>query len=160
MLMFDATDVNNLPVAGAYAAYVNGEFANWEKAVAKFPRARVFGIDIFGDAWDSASIFDYEEGCIFDPEKLKVAVQNRENFRPFTACVYSDQSNLEVVESTLNGIWHVIWLATLDGTIKTGQKTSTGSLIVGTQYKGGKTANFDTSEVLEAWVNGTTLPSA
>lgn len=158
MFMYDATDPNNLPAGGAYAAYVNGEFANLDRVISKFPRSTVYGIDIFGDAWDAARIFDYEEGCIFDPETLLKAVTSREHYRPYTACVYCDRDNLSTVESTLKDVWHTIWLSTLDGTIKTGEKTDTGSLIVATQYKGGKTALYDTSEALEAWLKGAALP--
>jgi hypothetical protein len=161
VLMYDsARNVPSLPSAEAYAAYVNADFAtNKDEVVKRFPKARVFGIDVLGDDWDIASIFDFEPGnAVFDPDKLKMAVTRRENFRPHTSVVYCDRDNLAAAEAALSGLWYMVWLSTLDGTIITGQKTANGSLIVATQYKGGETALYDTSQVLEQWVYGTLLP--
>lgn len=154
--MYDAADHTKLPGdAGVYAAYVNGEFANYRNVSAQFPRAKVFGIDVIGDAYLAASILDWETGnpC-FTQEKLKEFVTGRETFMPHTACVYCDESNLPVAEAALKGLWHVIWLTTLDGRILTGKRTASGNLIVATQYAGGMTAPFDTSAVMEDWVKG------
>jgi len=161
MLMYDsASNVESLPVGEAYAGYINDRFAdNKESIVKRFPRARVFGIDVIGDGWDEASIFDYEEGNpIFDPDKLHNAVAHRENFRPHTSVVYCDRANLDSVEAACASLWHMLWISTLDGTILTGQKSASGTLIVATQYKGGVNALFDTSRVLDQWVYGEPLP--
>ena len=150
--MYDAVTVSNLPPGGTkYAGYVNGHFANHDAICARFPKARVFGIDVNGTGWQAASIFDWEKFDIQTPNVLRNAVTRREAFRPHTACVYSDRSNLDEVEEILEGLWHVIWLATLDGTDLTGQRTHAGNLIVATQVKGGIHAPFDVSNTLVSW---------
>jgi hypothetical protein len=152
--MYDGVTVANLPVdARVYAGYVNGDFANYGQIIKRFPNARVFGIDVLGTDWTSASIIDWEPGnpC-YTFAKLKRFVMERENFMPHTACVYCDRANLPEVEVTLKDIWHVLWITTLDGTILTGQRTASGNLIVATQYAGGLTARYDTSEVMSAWI--------
>lgn len=153
LTMYDSANAASLPAgADVYAAYVNGEFANYSKVRLRFPRARIFGIDVIGDSSRAASIIDWEEGnqC-FTPAALKNFVIEREKFMPHTACVYCDRANLPLAEETLKGLWHVLWITTLDGTRMTGQRTSSGNLIVATQYAGGLTAPYDTSEVLSDW---------
>lgn len=150
--MYDAVTVSALPPGGTkYAGYVNGDFRNHDAIARRFPKARVFGIDVFGTAWEEASIFDWEKFDIQSAATLRSAVVNREKFRPHTACVYSDRSNLPDVERILKGVWHINWISTLDGTDLTGGKTSSGSLIVGTQVRGGIHAAFDVSTTLVSW---------
>jgi hypothetical protein len=150
--MYDAVTVGNLPPgATKYAGYVNGSFANHAAIVKRFPSARVFGIDVLGTAWEEASIFDWEKFDIQSGTVLHRAVVNRNKFRPHTACVYTDRANLDNVETILKNTWHLLWIATLDGTDLTGQHTATGSLIVATQVRGGIHAPFDTSNTLATW---------
>jgi hypothetical protein len=150
--MYDAVTVADLPPGGVkYAAYVNGEFANKPAVVKRFPKARVFGIDVFGNAWTEASIFDWEKFDIQDATTLRRAVVGRNTFRPGTACVYCDRDNLPTVEDILFNIWHVLWISTLDGTDLTGGRTPDGNLIVATQIRGGITAGFDSSNTLVSW---------
>ena len=153
VLMYDAVNPEKLPKASVYAAYVNGAFVNHARVCALFPRARVFGIDVIGDAWDAASILDYEEGnACFNPAALRAWVTARENFRPHTACVYTDRQNLPGVEEALDGLWHTIWVSSLDGTVLTGTETDKGNKFVATQFKGGFKAPYDVSEALPEWV--------
>lgn len=150
--MYDAVTVASLPQGGTkYAGYVNGDFKNHDAMVKRFPKARVFGIDISGVAFEEASIFDWEKFDIQSATVLRRAVQARNQFRPHTACVYSDRDQLDDVERILQGIWHINWISTLDGTDLTGQHTSSGSLIVATQIRGGVHAPFDTSNTLVSW---------
>jgi hypothetical protein len=150
--MYDAVTVADLPPGGMkYAGYVNGEFANRAAVVARFPKATVFGIDINGTAWEEARIFDWEKFDIQSPTVLRRAVSARNAFRPFTATVYCDRSNLETVEDALAGVWHFLWISTLDGTDLTGHKTADGTLIVATQIRGGIHSGFDTSNTLVTW---------
>src|ERR1700727_3151709 len=138
--MYDAVTVSNLPPGGVkYAGYVNGKYVNHSAIQARFPKARVFGIDVLGTGWQSASIFDWEKFDIQSAEVLRNAVSNRNAFRPNTACVYCDRDNLDTVEEIL------------DGTDLTGQTVASGSLIVATQIKGGIHAAFDTSNTLVSW---------
>jgi len=150
--MYDAVTVSNLPPGGVkYAGYVNGKYVNHSAIQARFPKARVFGIDVLGTGWQSASIFDWEKFDIQSAEVLRNAVSNRNAFRPNTACVYCDRDNLDTVEEILDGLWRVYWISTLDGTDLTGQTVASGSLIVATQIKGGIHAAFDTSNTLVSW---------
>jgi hypothetical protein len=138
-------------------AYSNGRFVNLDAVRARFPfpKARVFGIDVLGNNWEEASILDYEIGNIHNPGGLLKWAQNREAFRPQTTVIYCDRTDLRAVEHTLgnssNGVWHMLLIATLDGTDLTGQRTQAGNLIVGTQLRGGTLAAFDTSRVLSEW---------
>ena len=73
----------------------------------RFPAARVFGIDVLGDSWGAAAILDYEPGnACYSPEKLRAWCVAREKFRPYTAVVYCDRSDLEGAERALAGVWH------------------------------------------------------
>ncbi len=151
-LMYDAVNPANLPAGDVYAGYVNGAYPCHGEVVAGFPHARVFGIDVIGDAWEQASILDYEEGnACFTPAVLKAWVEQRESFRPHTSVIYTDRANLPAVEAALGGLWHVLWVSTLDGTILTGQRSAGGNLIVATQYE--TTGLYDVSRVLSSWVS-------
>jgi hypothetical protein len=154
--MYDSVNVESLPTdARVYMGYVNGRFNNRDAVKQRFPRARVFGIDVLGNMWTEATILDFETGNLHNPAGLLRWAKNREAFRPQTTVIYCDRFNLRVVEQTLgnshNGVWHMILLATLDGTDLTGQKTDAGNLIIGTQLFGGLTSSFDTSHVLTSW---------
>jgi hypothetical protein len=154
--MYDSVDVSKLPAdATAYAAYVNGDYANHSEVKARFPKARVFGIDVLGTDWQDASILDYEPGnpC-YTTDRLIEFACGREDFRPYTTCIYCNRADLPTVEDTLTETWHVIFLATLDGTKMTGTRTPSGNLIVATQYESGTITGYDTSEVLTSWVTG------
>jgi hypothetical protein len=151
--MYDATDVAALPAGAArYAAYVNGRYANYDQVRARFPQARTYGIDVLGTAPLLARIVDYEPEDVQDADTLRRFVTEREAYRAHTATVYVDRAELVPdVEDKLEGLWHVIWLATLDGTDLTGQRTAAGTLIVGTQLRGGGAAAYDTSTTLASW---------
>ena len=150
--MYDAVTVANLPPGGVkYAGYVNGKFANHAAIQARFPKARVFGIDVLGNGFQDASIVDWENLDVQSPTVLRRFVVARNAFRSATACVYCNRSSLTNVEEILDGLWHVNWVSTLDGTDLTGGQTMSGSLIVATQIKGGIQAAFDTSNTLVSW---------
>jgi hypothetical protein len=154
--MYDSVDVSKLPAdAAAYAAYVNGDYANNSEVKARFPKTRVFGIDVLGTDWKKACILDYEAGnpC-YSTDRLIDFAAGREDFRPHTTCIYCNRDDLKTVESTLTETWHVIFLATLDGTRETGTRTPSGNLIVATQYEPGTVTGYDTSEALTAWITG------
>ena len=123
--MYDSVDAGKLPDGEAYAAYVNGDYANYSQVRARFPKARVFGIDVIGTGWQNASILDYEPGnpCYTTDRLIEFAV-GREDFRPHTTCIYCNRDDLPKVEDTLTETWHVIFLATLDGTRLAGTRTA------------------------------------
>lgn len=150
--MYDSANAALLPGgADRYAAYVNGRYANLPAVRARFPHARVYGIDVIGDAWLQARILDFEPGDAQSADTLRNFVRNRESYKPHTSTIYCDRAELAEVEDILGDLWHVIWLATLDGTRMTGQRTEAGNLIIGTQWAGGLHAPFDTSDTLERW---------
>jgi hypothetical protein len=155
MIMYDAVSNLYLPSgAGAYAGYVNGDYADCPAIRKKFPHTRVFGIDVKGTDWENASIFDYEPGCIYSPLTLRYAVYKREQFRPRTSVVYCDRDDLPAITAACTGLWYLVWIATLDGTVMTGERTNGGHLIVGTQIATVNRAGmeFDVSDIEPSWV--------
>ena len=150
--MYDSVTTALLPAGAArYAAYVNGKFANHAAVQTRFPHARVFGIDVLGTAWTQASILDWEPGDVQAAATLRDWVTRREAWRTHSATVYCDRDELDDVEKFLAGVWHQLWVSTLDGTDMTGERTSAGNLIVATQLRGGLEAPFDTSTALDSW---------
>jgi hypothetical protein len=164
-LMYDSVHTDKLPANGrSFMAYSNGRFVNLDAVRARFPfpKARVFGIDVLGNNWAEASILDYETGNLHNPGGLLNWARNREAFRPHTSVIYCDRTDLNAVEHTLgngnNGVWHMLLIATLDGTNLTGQRTQAGNLVVGTQLRGGVLADYDTSVVISEWGLGGVIP--
>lgn len=151
-LAYDSVTLAHLPEGGGrYFGYVNGKWANYTAVKARFPDALVMGIDVNGTAPTAARIVDYEKGDVQSLGTLRSFVEEREKYRPHSATVYCDRANLDAVEADLAGLWHVLWVSTLDGTKLAGTRTARGNLIVATQYAGGETALFDTTEALASW---------
>ena len=153
-VMFDSTNANDIPAtANKMAGYVNGAFTSYYGMVKRFPQYRVFGIDVLGGAWHSASILDYEKGnpVFRNPTLVRQFIQNRNRLFPNTACVYVDFANLSGLEDITEGLWHVLWVANWDGESLTGTRTARGNLIVATQLQNNKRANWDISDSLESW---------
>jgi hypothetical protein len=151
-LAYDAVTVGSLPDgAPRYFAYVNGLYANYGAVCDRFPGALVMGIDVLGTAWEQAAIVDWEQGDVQKAPTLRTFVAGRNEFRPHSAAVYCNRSSIDTVEDILNGLWHVLFVSTLDGTDLTGTRTAKGNLIVATQYHGGPDAPYDTSTVLASW---------
>jgi hypothetical protein len=156
--MYDAIDAADLPAHTVKAAgYVNGQWPSYSAIVQRFPAARVRAIDVFGDAWLHASVLDYEEGNVEtykNPDKVRDFVIGRNEFRPQTACIYCNTSDLADIEDYLQGLWHVIWAASWgeNGTVGnslTGTRTAAGNLIVATQLQ--NAGSYDMSDSLESW---------
>lgn len=160
MNIFMADSVNSaaLPSCPAYAAYVNGSYANFTTVKEKFRYCRVFGIDVLGTDSNAASILDYEPGDVQGLDTMFNWVQTRENFRPYTATVYVNRSELPEVDARLVGHRGLFWLATLDGTglDLVGTMTPGGHTIVAVQYAtvGSGDAAFDLSYALPSWAFG------
>src|SRR6266704_120027 len=107
--MYDSTDASAVPGnALCYAGYVNGRWPTHGPLQARFPRARVFGIDVLGTAWEQASILDFELGDVHSPRGLLAWATEREKFRPHTATIYCDRSGLRIVEHVLADTWHQV----------------------------------------------------
>ena len=153
--MYDSTDANDIPPGtGKMAGYVNGRDTSYYGMVKRFPKRKVFGIDVLGGAWHIASILDYEEGNppYRNPTLVRQFIQQRNRLYPETACIYVDFADLPIVEYYAQGLWHVLWVANWGGQSLTGTRTGHGNLIVGTQLQNNKQANWDRSDTLETWI--------
>jgi hypothetical protein len=111
---------------------------------------------VTGGAWTDASIVDRENGDVSDAATLRNFITQRNAFRPETACVYVNESNLDEAEDWAEGLWHVLWVGNwgLNGTVGkslTGTRTKSGNLIVATQLQNNKAANWDMSDTLASW---------
>jgi len=137
------------------AGYVNGHYVSHPGLVKAYPKARVFGIDVLGTAWEEAAILDFEKGDVQDETTLRRFVSNRNAFREYTAVVYCDRSNIPTVEDYLSGLWHMLWVANwgfngTKGESLTGTKVQgSGTLIVATQLQ--SLENYDLSDSLTEW---------
>lgn len=151
--MFDSVNADHVPAgAKAYAGYVNGRpgWRSYGPMRARFPAVRVHGIDVLGNAPRAAGILDYEPGDVQSPAGAAAWCRERNAFRPYTAVVYSDRSELAELEAGLAGVWHYLWVATLDGTDLTGtHHPANGTLIVATQLW--DRGPYDESSALEFW---------
>ena len=150
--MYDSINIYQIPLdATRIAAYVNGKYPNMLQAVARFPRAYRFGISVNGLDWQHARIVDFEPGNVQTRDVLRNFVIRRNIYRPKTAVLYCYRAQLDEAEEYLHGLWHVIWLSTLDGTDLTGTRTKQGNLIVGTQVRESEKPLYDVSQVLKSW---------
>lgn len=158
IFMLDSVNSVALPPAPAYAAYVNGHYANYTTVVNKHPYCRVLGIDVLGTSPHSASILDFEPGDVQSIPNMVQWCRDRNAFRPGTATVYCDRSELPDVDAGLSGQIAQVWLATLDGSgvALVGTLTHHGHLIVGVQARteGSGSGAYDVSYVLASWVFG------
>ena len=155
IFMADAVNTAALPAAPCFAAYVNGTYANYESVAARFRYCRVFGIDVLGNDWKAASILDYEPGDVNNTATMVEWVNQREAFRPYTATVYVNRSELPAVDAALSGQRGLLWLATLDGTggDLVGTTTLHGHTIVAVQFMtvGSGENAFDLSYANSSW---------
>jgi hypothetical protein len=153
--MYDGTDAAMLPAGTVKAAgYVNGQWPSRGAIQARFPQARVAGIDVHGDSWMTASVIDWEHGDVQDAATLRAFITNRNSFEPETACIYVEHASVDEVEDYAAGLWHVLWVANWgpDGSLGqslTGTRTAAGNLIVATQLQ--NTPGYDMSDTLASW---------
>jgi hypothetical protein len=85
--MYDSVNAASLPASTIRAAgYINGDYASHAAIAQRFPRARVFAIDVLGDAWRTASILDYEAGnpAYKNPALVHTFISNRNQVVPET----------------------------------------------------------------------------
>jgi hypothetical protein len=152
--MYDSTDANDIPVsASKMAGYVNGKQPSYFNMVKRFPQSRVMGIDVLGGAWHLASVVDYEAGnpVFRNPALVRGFISNRNKLFPETACIYTDFADMPEVERIADGLWHVLWVANWGGASLTGTRSGHGNLIVATQTRNNKQANWDLSDTLTSW---------
>jgi hypothetical protein len=97
--MYDSTQPNLIPTSAEYIAiYGNGKYAASRDAVQdRFPKARVFSIDVLGTAPQDCGIADVEN---FDmtPADVPGWVSRRLEMRPGTLCrIYCNKSTWPAV---------------------------------------------------------------
>ena len=118
-LMYDDTNLDLIPNAPhAVAAYINGEFANYEEAKRRFPHARLLGISVTGDV--PADCYDVEAGD-YSPEdvpRLYTIARDHGIWRP---CFYAQLSGvMPAVKQQLNKVVNAredvrLWVAYYNG---------------------------------------------
>lgn len=153
--MYDSTNADDIPAkASKMAGYVNGKDTSYYGMVKRFPGRKVFGIDVMGGAWHSASILDYEKGnpAYHNPALVRQFIAGRNMLYPETACIYTDFADMPQVEEYALGLWHVLFVGNWGGASLTGKRSGRGNLIVATQLINNKLANWDYSDTLESWV--------
>ena len=121
-LMWDSATGDYPPGARLNAYYVNGRFAHTPYTVG---RGHVW-VDIFGDAPGKALFLDVEPGAA-TPAQVPGWLDARAKVAG-TGGIYCNRSNLAAVESAADGRPHLLWLATLDGTVYP-TLTTTGQLV-------------------------------
>jgi hypothetical protein len=94
------------------ALYVNGGFAT---RPVTYGRGRVW-IDVIGNAPDKALWLDVER---FDatPDRVPGWLDDRRRSGAGTGGIYCDRSTLPAVEAAAGDLPHLLWIATLDGTV-------------------------------------------
>lgn len=152
LIAYDSAQPRLIPAAAAaILPYADGKFA-WPLAqIARFPHARRRYITVLGNA-RIASIGDVENGNI-SPAGAPDFIDDRRAFFPGPRpTIYCNRATLPDVQSHCQGREYNVWLATLDGTVPT--SITGGGHLVAVQYKGGPTAPYDETEVLDpAWLH-------
>lgn len=95
--------------------YFNGPVSAWPASAIAERRARgntVILVDVIGDAWEHASIIDWEKFDVQNPETLAAWVRNRNQYRG-DATVYCNRSSLPAVTRALAKEYWNLWLADL-----------------------------------------------
>ncbi len=117
--MYDSTNLDEIPSEPhAIAAYINGDFANYDEAVERFPHARILRLSVTGDV--IADGYDMEKGDYHNKEagKLFEIARNGGIWRP---CFYAQlDTNMPEVKRSLNEVIKTrddirLWVAFYDG---------------------------------------------
>jgi hypothetical protein len=127
------------------ALYVNGGFAT---RPVHYGRGRVW-IDVVGNAPDKALWLDVER---FDatPAAVPGWLDARRKSGAGTGGIYCDRSALPAVESAAGGRPHMLWVATLDGTVDIGRVPGVGRLVAVQAFPASMTGrNADLSIVVD-----------
>lgn len=157
-IMYDAVNIDNIPVTGSQliAYYLNGNYA--VKSVAdvetRFPGQSLIPIDVLGTRTDYARVFDVEAGDI-QAAQLEDIISHYNQDSPYyktggRPVVYCDRSTIPSVRAGTGkyilGRDYYLWVSTLDGTQYTGE----GVIACQTATIGGK---YDMSVVYSSqWV--------
>lgn len=119
-IMYDDTNLDLIPNGPhAVAAYVNGQYANYDEAKRRFPHARILGISVTGDV--AADCYDVEAGdyTADDVPRLYKIAQEHGIWRP---CFYAQLSGvMPAVKEKLNTVVAArkdvrLWVAYYNGT--------------------------------------------
>ena len=120
-LGFDSTTPRVIPSGVFVSPYYNGDYAWHTSDLGRFDSGRAM-IDVYADAWSACSVLQVDGTPAQKARLTELAPQwcaNRESFRPDTATVYCNRSDLPALALAFDNArvaapW--IWLATLDGT--------------------------------------------
>lgn len=104
------------------ALYANGRFTQLAEG---YGRGRVY-IDVRGDVPGAASWLDVESG---DAEPGQVGHWLDERHRSGGGGIYCSRDNLAAVEASAGSRPHLLWVATLDGTLDIGPIPGAGHLV-------------------------------
>ena len=145
-LAFDSTTPGVIPRGAFLLGYANGEFATPRGQLAAHPRRAM--VDVFGDAWSAASVLQVD-GTPAEVAHLTALApewcHNRNTFRPDTATVYCNHSQLAALEAAFRAAgdpdpWVI--LATLDGTACLDQVPGGWGRLAGVQAWGADLLGF------------------
>lgn len=145
-LFYDAVTPANIPIGTSACLYYDGDYAATQDDARRFQRVR--WITVEGD-YKNCGIADYEAGNeVFSEEgELKEWVEGR-NAMGKRARVYCDRASLPEVRELLADLDYLVWISTLDGDALSPEWT--GGLWA-VQYRGGVSAEFDTSVLYGEW---------
>jgi hypothetical protein len=145
-LFYDSVAPAKIPIGTSACLYYDGDYAATQDDASRFQRVR--WITVEGD-YEHCGIADYEAGNeVFSEEgELEVWVKGRIAMGK-RARVYCDRDNLPEVRELLGDLDYLVWVSTLDGDPLTASWTE-GLWAV--QYRGGASAEFDTSVLYGEW---------
>lgn len=101
--MYDSVDLSQIPAEPhAVAAYINGEYANYEEAKKRFPHARILRISVTGDV--VADAYDIEKGD-YTPDRVPTLYKLALDGGVWRPCFYAQLSGvMPHVKAALNSV--------------------------------------------------------
>jgi|SRR5712664_2453772 len=121
-LQFDTTDKILGFTPALQAFYING----WYATPPRYGRGRVY-IDVLGNDPGGAMWLDVERGDV-TPDRVPGWLDERAPFGE--GGVYVNRDNLDAVEQAAGDRDHLLWLATLDGTLDVPQVHGRGRVVL------------------------------
>jgi hypothetical protein len=118
--MYDSVTETEIPKEPhAVAAYINGDYANYEACKKLFPRARLLTISVTGDV--VADCYDMEKGD-YPNDKAAELYRTAKNGGVWRPCFYAQLSgNMPAVKASLNTVQGIVrddvrfWVAYYNG---------------------------------------------
>jgi hypothetical protein len=115
--MADSVTVANLPATGfdLYGAYVDGAYANYAAAEARFP-GKVVPIAVLSST-DNGIVGDCEPGAIWPPQKAVdwITMRRADGVDPSLYCSYGVWTNVQIAFNNVGVRWPHFWIADYPG---------------------------------------------